>query len=84
MRLDFPAAHVAHDDRPAACRLPASHRPLTARRPDALEPGIHCVRTQWIWNFMALRLIRRTRSVMLMVSAWPESGFLGRHTAAAD
>ena len=32
--------------------------------PDALEPG-----------FMAFRLARHTRSVMLMVPAWPESGF---------
>jgi len=26
---------------------------------------------------MAFRLARRTQSVMLMVSMWPESGFLG-------
>jgi hypothetical protein len=43
--------------------------------PDALEPGFHCVRTQWNPGFMAFQLARRTRSVMLMVPAWPESGF---------
>jgi hypothetical protein len=42
--------------------------------PDAMEPGIHCVRTRWIRGFMAFQLVRRTRSVMLMVPAWPESG----------
>jgi hypothetical protein len=35
--------------------------------PDALEPGFHCVRTQWIRGFMAFQPARRTRSVMLMV-----------------
>ena len=43
--------------------------------PDALEPGVHCVKTCWIRGFMAFRLARRTRSVMLTVPAWPESGF---------
>ena len=41
--------------------------------PDALEPGFHCVRTQWIRGFITLRLARHTRTVMLMVLAWPES-----------
>jgi hypothetical protein len=34
---------------------------------DALEPGIHCVRTHWIRGFIAFLLVRRTRTVMLMV-----------------
>jgi hypothetical protein len=44
---------------------------------DALEPGFHCVRTHWIQGFMAFQLARRTRGVMVMVRAWPESGFRG-------
>jgi hypothetical protein len=43
--------------------------------PDALEPGFHCVRTQWIRGFIAFQLARRARTVVLMVPAWPESGF---------
>jgi hypothetical protein len=35
--------------------------------PDALDPGFHCARTRWIRGFMAFRLARRTRIVMLMV-----------------
>jgi len=35
---------------------------------DALESGLHCARTHWIRGFMALQQVRRTRSVMLMVS----------------
>jgi hypothetical protein len=31
----------------------------------------------WIRGFMAFQLARRTRTVMLMVSVGPESGFLG-------
>jgi hypothetical protein len=41
---------------------------------DALDPGFHCVRTRWIRGFMAFQLVRRTRSVMLTVPAWPEFG----------
>jgi len=37
--------------------------------PDALKPGIHCVRTHWIRGFIAFQLARRTRIVRLMVSA---------------
>jgi hypothetical protein len=37
--------------------------------PDAMEPDIHGVRTQWIRGFMAFGLARRTRTVRLMVSA---------------
>jgi hypothetical protein len=35
--------------------------------PNAMEPGFHCVRTQWIRGFMAFRLARRIRTVMLTV-----------------
>ena len=35
--------------------------------PDALEPGVHFVRTHWIRGFMGFRLVRRSRTVMLMV-----------------
>jgi hypothetical protein len=43
-----------------------------------MKPGIHCVRTQWIRGFNALKLPRRTRIVMLMVPVGPESGFQER------
>ena len=29
--------------------------------PDAMKPGIHCVRTHWIWGFMAFQLAWRIR-----------------------
>ena len=29
------------------------------RRPDALDPGFHGLRTPWIRGFMAFRLVRR-------------------------
>jgi hypothetical protein len=48
---------------------------MKQHRPDTLEPGMHCVRTRWIPGFMAFLLARRTRTVMLMVSMCPESGF---------
>jgi hypothetical protein len=34
---------------------------------DALKPDIQCVRTHWIRGFIALRLGRRIRIVVLMV-----------------
>jgi hypothetical protein len=37
--------------------------------PDAVEPGIHCVRTHWIRGFRLFRRVRHERTVMLMVSA---------------
>ena len=37
--------------------------------PDAMKPGIHCVRTHWIRGFMAFQLARCTRTVMPMVPA---------------
>jgi hypothetical protein len=46
--------------------------------PDAVKPGIHCVRSQWIRGFMAFRRVRHARIVMLMVPVGPESGFLER------
>jgi hypothetical protein len=61
------SAWVDHDDRPRAERLP-----------DVLEPGIHRTRTHWNWGFMAFQLVRRIRTMMLMVPVCPESGFLGR------
>jgi hypothetical protein len=77
----------------SAARLPASRTPAVrppaqpdASRapagparclPDAMKPGIHGVRAHWIRGFMAFRLVRRIRAVMLMVSACPESGFPG-------
>ena len=45
-------------------------------RPDNMKPGIHRVGTHWIRGFMAFQLVRRLRTVMLMVSVCPESGFL--------
>ena len=59
---------------PAAAELIMKIGPL----PDALDPGFHCVRTHWIRGSMAFQLVRRIRTVRLMVSACPESGFLGR------
>ena len=37
--------------------------------PDAMEPGIHCVRTPWIQGFMTFRRVRHAQTVMLMVPA---------------
>jgi len=42
---------------------------VARRTSDALEPRIHGVRTHWIRGFMAFQLGRRTRNVVLMVSA---------------
>jgi hypothetical protein len=65
--------------RQQARRADASHSDFTiGPLLDAMEPGIHCVRTHWIWGFMAFQLVRRTRTVRLMVPMCPESGFLGR------
>ena len=44
-------------------------------RPDAMKPDIQGVRTHWNRGFMAFKRVRRRRSVVLMVLAWPESGF---------
>jgi hypothetical protein len=41
--------------------------PADGRLPDALKPGIHCVRTHWIRGFITLQPTRRTRIVRLMV-----------------
>jgi hypothetical protein len=45
------------------------------RLPDAMEPGIHGIRTHSIRGFMAFQLTRHTRTVMLMVPVRSESGF---------
>jgi hypothetical protein len=38
---------------------------------NAMEPGIRGVRTHWIRGFMAFRLARHARTVMLMVPVRP-------------
>jgi len=43
--------------------------------PDALKPTFTM---HWIRGSMAFQLARRTRTVVLMVPTWPESGFRGR------
>jgi hypothetical protein len=43
--------------------------------PDAMKPDIHGVRAPWIRGFIAFKLARRTRTVVLMVPTWPESDF---------
>ena len=40
-----------------------------------MKPDIHGVRTHWNRGFMAFKLVRCALCVMLMVLAWPESGF---------
>jgi hypothetical protein len=57
-----------HSVRPAAGRNGSwvSLRPVGS--PDALDPGFHSVRTHWIRGFMAFQRVRRTGTVMLMVS----------------
>ena len=63
---------------PVALAPPAPGGKARRSRPDVLDPGIHGAGTPWIRGFMAFRLARRTRAVMLMVPVCPESGFLGR------
>ena len=41
---------------------------LTDALTDVLDSGFHCVRMHWIRGFMGFQPVRRTRSVMLMVS----------------
>jgi hypothetical protein len=50
---------------------------------DAMKPGIQCVGKHWIQGFMTFELVRRLRTVMLMVPVFPESGFLDVPPAAA-
>ena len=56
---------------PNACGMPAGRQPMPAGAsrclPDAMKPGIHCVRTHWIRGFMAFQLARCTRTVVLTV-----------------
>ena len=78
------AADTAAPPVPGSYRMDAVLMLLGAPLPDPLDPGFHCVRTHWIRGFMAFRLARRTRTVMLMVPVCPESGFLsedGRYVA---
>ena len=50
-------------------------------RPDAVKPGIHCVRTIAVDpGFHGVRMVRCMRTMILMVPMCPESGFLGRAT----
>jgi hypothetical protein len=35
--------------------------------PDAVKPGIHCVRTHWIRGFIAFYRVRHIGTVVLMV-----------------
>ena len=69
--------------RTPAGRLPDACRTSAGRQPDVLEPEFHGARTRWIRGFMAFRLARRARSVMLMMPVCPESRFLGRAARAA-
>ena len=55
---------------PLPGRLPDASRSLpddSRSLPDAMDPGFHGVGTPWIRGFMAFRLARRTRIVLLMV-----------------
>src|SRR5205814_410578 len=45
-------------------------RPPEPPLPDAVKPGIQCVRTHWIRGFMAFKLLRRIRIVMLWCRMW--------------
>ena len=53
-------------------------RPAIGVLPDAMEPGFHCVRTHWIRGFMAFRLARRTRTVVLVRSEVGGGGEVGQ------
>jgi len=46
---------------------PRRLRNAPGRLSDALEPGIHGVRTHWIRGFMAFQLARYARTVLLTV-----------------
>jgi hypothetical protein len=61
------AAPTGEDDACHAAELKLIMK--TGRLPDAMKPGIHCVRAQWIRGFMTLHRVRHARTVMLMVSA---------------
>jgi hypothetical protein len=50
-----------------AARVDHEYRPTPGHLPNALDPGFHRVRTQWIRGFMAFQPIRRTRIVLLVV-----------------
>jgi hypothetical protein len=63
--------------------LPDAGRMPAGRWPDALDPGFHCVGTRRIRGFIVFQLAQCLRTVMLMVPACPESGFLGRAGSTA-
>jgi hypothetical protein len=59
--MDVPAMHLEHNA--AELGLIMKIGPL----PNALKPDMHCVRTHWNRGFMAFQLLRRARTVMLLV-----------------
>jgi len=64
---------------PGKTRGRAGRAPGAGRaRPDALDPGFHGVGARWIRGFMAFGRVRDIGTVMLMMPACPESGFLER------
>src|SRR5262249_266235 len=60
-----PAAELTHLFDTLVRVSPRPTRPYAP--PDALKPGIHCVRTHWIRGFMTFQLAQRTQIVRLMV-----------------
>ena len=48
-----------------------------------MDSGFQGVRTHWIWGFMPFHRVRHIGTVMLMVPAGPESGFLETCRSAA-
>jgi hypothetical protein len=49
---------------PVVTAVPAAP---AGRLPNAMKPGIHCVRTYWIRGFMTFHRVRHARTVMLMM-----------------
>ena len=74
---------TTHWIRDSTCLQAAALRHRT-RPPDALDPGFHGVRTQWIRGFIAFQLAWRTQMVRLMVPVGPESGFRRRPAAGYE
>jgi len=65
-------AFIVKKLRAAGARVSAGLSPNA----DALDPGFHGDRRPWIRGFMAFHRLRPASTAMLMVSVWPESGFL--------
>jgi hypothetical protein len=65
---------------------PTSPATSTSPRKHPASPNTlnqrHYARTHWIRGFMAFWLARRTRTAMLMMPVWPESGFRVRAARA--